>query len=86
MRLLDNNECDDKSKKCASYFLFCGMTSTEYSVMTSLLRVADAEAKDRDIFGRGSGFRYFTMCNRWQTNKHCHTARLDMIVASPRTG
>ncbi len=53
--------------------------------MTSLLRVADAEAKDCDIFGRGSGFRYFTMCDRRQTNKHCHTARLDMIVASPRT-
>ncbi len=39
MRLLDNNECDDKSQKHASYFLFCGMTS--------LLRVADAEAQDR---------------------------------------
>ncbi len=47
--------------------------------MTSLLRVADAETKDRDIFGRGSGFRYFTMCDRHTTYMHCHTARLDMI-------
>ena len=46
--------------------------------MTSLLRVADAEAKDRTIFGRGSGFRHLTMCDRQTHNMHCHTA-LDSI-------
>ena len=38
--------------------------------MMSLLRIADAETKDRDIFGRALDYRYFMMCDTHRSTRY----------------